>query len=174
MCSKFFFAGNNPIIYIYNIDIYFQKPKRKTVTKEKDLRRKDLPILEMNHDEPKKVSDNKNQYVCDKTPESTTPQKEESLPPPQPPAPRELVSIKKWSENKQRYFYKPKDPDYAKNHYWKHKHDMQCATCGAIVTTAMFRHVKSLRCLMVKDAVKKALDNAQIEGGEALHQTKTQ
>jgi hypothetical protein len=107
------------------------------------------------------------------TPESLTPKKEESLPPPPTPE-RILVSIKRWSENKQRYFYKPKDPDYAKKHYWKHKHDMQCTTCGAIVSTAMYRHVKSLRCLMVKDAVKKALDNAQIEGVETLHPTKAQ
>ena len=80
---------------------------------------------------------------------------------------------KRWSENKQRYFYKPKDPDYAKNHYWKTKHDMQCTVCGAIVTTAMYRHVKSLRCLLVKNAVEKALGKAQIEAEETSHQSKT-
>jgi hypothetical protein len=110
-------------------------------------------------------------------PEDTTPQKEESLQAPTPapptPIPRELISIKKWSENKQRYFYKPKDPDYAKKHYWKHKHDMQCTTCGAIVSTAMFRHVKTLRCLMVKDRVQKALDAAQNERDEALRPIET-
>ncbi len=119
----------------------------------------------------------KAQETCSGTPEDTTPKKEEVLPPPPTPNPnpeRILVSIKRWSENKQRYFYKPKDPDYAKKHYWKHKHDMQCTTCGAIVSTAMYRHVKSLRCLMVKDAVKKALSNAQIEGVETSHPTKTQ
>ena len=94
-------------------------------------------------------------------------------PPPPPPPPRVLTSIKRWSENKQRYFYKPKDPDYAKNHYWKTKHDMQCTVCGATVTTAMYRHVKSLRCLMVKNAVEKALGQAQIEAGETSHQSKT-
>ena len=93
-------------------------------------------------------------------------------PPPLAPA-RVLLSNKIWSENKQRYFYKPKDPDYAKNHYWKTKHDMQCTVCGAILTTAMYRHVKSLRCLLVRDAVKKALDQAQIAGEEPLHQIKT-
>jgi hypothetical protein len=129
----------------------------------------------MNHAELNEENTIKAQKDNNLNPEITTPQKEESLPPPPtPPTARVLVSIKKWSENKQRFFYKPKDPDYAKNHYWKHKHDMQCATCGAIVTTAMFRHVKSLRCLMVKDAVKKALDAAQIEGAEALHPSKTQ
>ncbi len=130
----------------------------------------------MNHEELKNSGPIKTEEASNSTPENTTPQKEESLPPPTPPTPtpRVLVSIKRWSENKQRYFYKPKDPDYAKKHYWKHKHDMQCTTCGAIVSTAMYRHVKSLRCLMVKDAVKKALDNAQIEGVETSHTTQTQ
>ncbi len=117
------------------------------------------------NEEPQNNDTIKTEETSAKNPEDTTPQQEEGLqatPPPPPPIPRELISIKKWSENKQRYFYKPKDPDYAKNHYWKHKHDMQCTTCGAIVSTAMFRHVKSLRCLMVKDRVQKAL-NEQVE-----------
>ena len=117
------------------------------------------------NEEPQNNDTIKTEETSAKNPEDTTPQQEEGLqatPPPPPPIPRELISIKKWSENKQRYFYKPKDPDYAKNHYWKHKHDMQCTTCGAIVSTAMFRHVKTLRCLMVKDRVQKAL-NEQVE-----------
>ena len=130
-----------------------------------------------NDKKPENNNPIKAQETSHKNPEDTTPQKEEGLrapPPPPIPIPREFMSIKKWSENKQRYFYKPKDPDYAKNHYWKHKHDMQCTTCGAIMSTAMFRHLKSLRCLMVKDAVKKALDNAQNERVETLHPTETQ
>jgi hypothetical protein len=129
----------------------------------------------MYHEEPTSENPIKTEETSHKNPEDTTPQKEESLPTPPPtPIPRELLSIKKWSENKQRYFYKPKDPDYAKNHYWKHKHDMQCTTCGAIVSTAMFRHVKTLRCLMVKDRVQKALDNAENERAETLHPIETQ
>lgn len=89
------------------------------------------------------------------------------------PPQRELLSIKKWSENKQRFYYQPKDPDYAKNHYWKTKHDMVCAVCGRTITTAMFRHVKSLRCLMVRDAVRRALDKNKIEADEAIHQRET-
>ncbi len=112
------------------------------------------------------------QEVVDSTSKGTETEKEESLPP-SPPPPRVLTSIKRWSENKHGYFYKPKDPDYAKNHYWKTKHDMQCTVCGAIVTTAMYRHVKSLRCLLVRDAVKKALEQGQIEGEETSHQFKT-
>jgi hypothetical protein len=127
----------------------------------------------MNHEEPKNNGPIKTEENGNSTPENTTPQEEENLPPPTP-TPRVLVSIKRWSENKQRYFYKPKDPDYAKKHYWKHKHDMQCTTCGAIVSTAMHRHVKSLRCLMVKDAVQKALERAQVEGAETSHPTKAQ
>ncbi len=127
----------------------------------------------MNHEELKNNGPIKTEENGNSTPENTTPQEEENLPPPTP-TPRILVSIKRWSENKQRYFYKPKDPDYAKKHYWKHKHDMQCTTCGAIVSTAMYRHVKSLRCLMVKDAVQKALERAQVEGVETSHPIKAQ
>jgi hypothetical protein len=123
----------------------------------------------MNHEELKTNGIIKNEKNGNSTPENTTPQEEEKLPPPPSPTstPRILVSIKRWSENKQRYFYKPKDPEYAKKHYWKHKHDMECTTCGAIVTTAMHRHVKSLRCLMVRDRVQKAL-------ADTSHPTKTQ
>ena len=127
----------------------------------------------MYHEEPQSNTPIETEETSGKNPEDTTPQKEESLQTPTPPPtpiPRELLSIKKWSENKQRYYYKPKDPDYAKNHYWKHKHDMQCATCGAIVQTAMFRHVKTLRCLMVKDRVQKALN----EQAETLRPAETQ
>ncbi len=126
----------------------------------------------MNHEELNVKATIQNQKDDSSTPENTTPRKEESLPPP-PPPPRVLVSIKRWSENKQRYFYKPKDPDYAKNHYWKTKHDMQCTVCGATVTTAMHRHQKSLRCLLVRDAVKKALHQTQIGGEKTSHQIKT-
>mgnify|MGYP000299817453 FL=1 len=128
------------------------------------------------NEEPQNNDTIKTEETSRKNPEDTTPQKEESLqttPPPPTPIPRELISIKKWSENKQRYFYKPKDPEYAKKHYWKHKHDMQCTTCGAIVSTAMFRHVKTLRCLMVKDRVQKALDAAQNERDEASRPIET-
>ena len=150
---------------ISNDDFYMRKGPKEKRTK----------ILTMNHEEPKNNDTIKTQENGSSTPENPTPKKEEGVSPPPPPTPeRVLVSIKRWSENKQRYFYKPKDPDYAKKHYWKHKHDMQCTTCGAIVSTAMYRHVKSLRCLMVKDAVKKALDNAQIEGVETSHTTQTQ
>jgi hypothetical protein len=126
----------------------------------------------MYHEDPQSKNPIKTEETSPKKPEDTTPQKEESLraPPPPTPIPRELLSIKKWSENKQRYYYKPKDPDYAKKHYWKHKHDMQCSTCGAIVSTAMFRHVKTFRCLMVKDRVQKALN----EQAETLRPTETQ
>ena len=91
-------------------------------------------------------------------------------PPPIPNPEKNLVSIKRWSDNKQRYFYKPKDPEYARNHYWKHKRDLVCTCCGAIVQTAMFRHVKTLKCLNVKDRVQKALN----ERAEATQPAETQ
>ena len=115
----------------------------------------------------------KTQEASHKNPEEPPPEKEESLqapPPTAPLLPRELLSIKKWSENKQRYFYKPKDPEYARNHYRKHKRDLVCTCCGAIVQTAMFRHVKTLKCLNVKDRVQKALN----ERAEATQPAETQ
>ncbi len=130
----------------------------------------------MNHEEFNNNDSTQTEIANSKTTERPASQKEEVLPPPTPhqPTPRVRVSIKKWSENQQRYFYKPKDPDYAKNSHWKHKHEMQSSTCGAIVSAAMLRHVKSLRCSMVKDAVKKALNNAHIEEVETPCQTETQ
>ena len=93
----------------------------------------------------------------------------EKIPPPPLAPARVLLSNKIWSENKQRFFYKPKDPDYAKNHYWKTKHDMQCQVCGVTVSTAMHRHLKSLRCKLVKERVQNALDKVQIEGVKTFH-----
>ena len=85
--------------------------------------------------------------------------KDEVLPPP-PPA-RVPRSIKTWSENKQKYFYKPLDPAYTMQHYYKHKRNMECAICSSVVTTQMHKHVKSRRCLLVKEAVQKTIENLQ-------------
>ncbi len=85
--------------------------------------------------------------------------KNEVLPPP--PQARVPHSIKTWSENKQKYFYKPLDPAYTMRHYYKHKLDMECAICGSVVTTQMHKHIKTRRCLLVKEAVQKARYNLQ-------------
>ena len=77
----------------------------------------------MYHEELNERDSIKTQEVVSSTSKGIEIEKEENLSS-SPAPPRVLTSIKRWSENKQRYFYKPKDPDYAKNHYWKHKHDM--------------------------------------------------
>ncbi len=81
-------------------------------------------------------------------------------PPPQVKVPR---STKKWSENKQQFFYKPLDPEYSMRHYWKHKRDMVCGICGTVVTTQMHKHVKSRRCMLVKRAIQDTLGSMENE-----------
>jgi hypothetical protein len=83
----------------------------------------------------------------------------EVLPPP--PPVRVPRSIKTWSENKQKYFYKPLDPEYTMRHYYKHKRSMECTICSSVVTTQMHKHIKTRRCLLVKEAVQKARYNLQ-------------
>ncbi len=72
-------------------------------------------------------------------------------------------SSAKWSEGKQRYYYKPLDKEYEKRHYHKHKHDMACEFCGSIVTTQMCKHLKSKKCLMYRNAVQQTMDKYNIE-----------
>ncbi len=72
-------------------------------------------------------------------------------------------SSAKWSENKQRYYYKPLDREYEKRHYHKHTHEMTCEFCGSVVITQMCKHVKSNKCLMYRSAVQKTMDKYNIE-----------
>jgi hypothetical protein len=81
-------------------------------------------------------------------------------PPPKVKVPR---STKKWSENKQKFFYKPLDPGYSMRHYWKHKRDMECGICGTVVTTQMHKHIKSRRCILVKRAIQKTIGSMENE-----------
>ncbi len=78
-------------------------------------------------------------------------------------------SSAKWSENKERYYYKPLDLEYEKIHYHKHKHNMACEICGSLVTSQMYKHVKSKTCLMYQDTIQKTMDNYKIEEGESIH-----
>ena len=77
-------------------------------------------------------------------------------------------SSAKWSENKQRYYYKPLDLEYEKRHYQKHKHDMTCEFCGSVVTSQMYKHVKSKNWLKYRDAVQKTMDTYKIEEAESI------
>ena len=83
--------------------------------------------------------------------------KAEAVPPP-PPQSKVPRSIKKWSENKQKFFYKPLDPEYTKQHYYEHRRDMECSICGTVVTTQMHKHINTSTCLLVKGALQRAAD----------------
>ena len=82
---------------------------------------------------------------------------------PAPPQPRVPRSLKTWSENKQKFFYKPLDPAYTMRHYYKHKRNMECSICGSVVTTQMHKHIKSRRCLSVKEAIQKTIAKINME-----------
>jgi hypothetical protein len=57
-------------------------------------------------------------------------------------------SIKIWSENLQRFYYKSKDPNYYNDYFHKTKHPMQCEICNKIITCQMYSHKKSKKCKM--------------------------
>ena len=52
-------------------------------------------------------------------------------------------SSAKWSESKQRYYYKPLDREYEKRHYHTHKQEAACIHCGSVVLSQMYKHIKS-------------------------------
>ena len=66
------------------------------------------------------------------------------------PTERERKSIKVWSENLQRFYYKSKDPNYYNDYFHKTKRPMTCVICGKTVTCQMYSHVKSKKCIMKK------------------------
>ena len=66
------------------------------------------------------------------------------------PIERERKSIKVWSENLQRFYYKSKDPNYYNDYFHKTKRPMTCVICGKTVTCQMYSHVKSKKCIMKK------------------------
>ena len=84
------------------------------------------------------------------------------------PAEKERQSIKVWSENLQRYYYKSKDPNYYNDYFHKSKHPMTCEFCGKTITCQMCSHLKSKKCLMKRqeleiDNLKKELENLKNE-----------
>ena len=59
-------------------------------------------------------------------------------------------SIKVWSENLQRFYYKSKDPNYYNDYFHKTKRPMTCGICGKTITCQMYSHLKSKKCIMKK------------------------
>ena len=66
------------------------------------------------------------------------------------PAEKERKSIKVWSENLQRFYYKSKDPNYYNDYFHKTKRPMTCGICGKTITCQMYSHLKSKKCIMKK------------------------
>ena len=64
------------------------------------------------------------------------------------------TSIKVWSENLQRYYYKSKNPNYYNEYFHKTKHPMTCGLCGKTVTCQMYSHLKSKKRLMKRQELE--------------------
>ena len=82
------------------------------------------------------------------------------------PIEKERKSIKVWSENLQRYYYKSKDPNYYIDYFHKTKHPMTCAICNKTITCQMYSHLKSKKCIMKRqeleiERLKQELENAK-------------
>ena len=82
------------------------------------------------------------------------------------PIEKERKSIKVWSENLQRYYYKSKDPNYYNDYFHKTKHPMTCVICGKTITCHMYSHLKSKKCIMKRqefeiERLKQELENAK-------------
>ena len=82
------------------------------------------------------------------------------------PIEKERKSIKVWSENLQRYYYKSKDPNYYNDYFHKTKHPMTCVICNKTITCQMYRPLKSKKCIMNRqeleiERLKQELENAK-------------
>ena len=83
------------------------------------------------------------------------------------PIEKERKSIKVWSENLQRYYYKSKDPNYYNDYFHKTKHPMTCVICNKTITCQMYSHLKSKKCIMKRQELEieeltQELENAKI------------
>ena len=63
-------------------------------------------------------------------------------------------SIKVWSENLQRYYYKSRDPNYYNDYFHKTKRPMTCEFCRKTVGCQMYSHLKSNKCLMKRQELE--------------------
>ena len=67
---------------------------------------------------------------------------------------KERKSIKVWSENLQRFYYKSKDPNYYNDYFHKTKRPMTCGICGKTITCQMYSHLKSKKRIMKKQEME--------------------
>ena len=79
---------------------------------------------------------------------------EETLPAEKTTTVKERKSIKVWSENLQRYYYKSKDPNCYNDYFHRTKHDMTCGFCGKTITCQMYSHLKSKKCIMKRQELE--------------------
>ena len=61
--------------------------------------------------------------------------------------PRVIKSIKCWSENKQKYYYKAQ-PAYYRDFYHKKKEPQVCQYCLTVVNGQLQHHQKGVKCRM--------------------------
>jgi hypothetical protein len=59
--------------------------------------------------------------------------------------PRVLKSMKVWSENKQKYYYRSSS-EYYKEFYHKSKHEIVCQYCFAVVNSQLLHHQRGVKC----------------------------
>ena len=83
------------------------------------------------------------------------------------PVEKERKSIKVWSKNLQRFYYKSKDPNYYNDYFHRTKRPMTCGICGKTITCQMYSHLKSKKCIMKKARVR----NRAVEKGIRAAQT---
>ncbi len=76
---------------------------------------------------------------------------------------KERKSIKVWSENLQRFYYKSKDPNYYNDYFHKTKRPMTCGICGKTITCQMYSHLKSKKCIMKKQELEIEKLTKQLE-----------
>ena len=88
---------------------------------------------------------------------------EETLPAENTTTVKERKSIKVWSENLQRYYYKSKDPNYYNDYFHKTKRDMTCDICGKTITCQMYSHLKSKKCIMKRQEQEIEQLRSQLE-----------
>ena len=77
--------------------------------------------------------------------------------------PRVLKTIKCWSENKQKWFYKA-SPEYYRQFYHKKKCEQTCSHCGSVITSQLSHHLAGKKCTMQREmnALKDQLSKLTI------------
>ena len=71
-------------------------------------------------------------------------------------------TIKIWCERTQKYYYKPKDPQYFVRYFHKTKKPMTCEHCGRTVMCQFYNHLKSEHCRAKRREAERELEIEQL------------